>query len=96
MSERKFQLFARVASANPSATKRVLEETIGNKGSIKPAGEGFEVTAEFEGESARDLNRMLLTKLRKIEKRTSIRSEWTSIDSVDKFFDYALKQHLDI
>jgi len=96
MSQKNFQLSARVTSANPPAIKRLLEETIGYKGSIKPANEGFEVTAEFEGESARDLNRMLLTKLRKIEKRTSIRSEWTSIDSVDKFFDYALKQHLDI
>jgi hypothetical protein len=70
----------------------VLERIIGNNGSIKPTADGFEVNAEIKGESARDLNRMLLSELRKAEKKTRIRSEWTSEDTTEKFFDYSLKQ----
>lgn len=92
MPEKKFKLSARVSSATPSAIKAVLERIIGNNGSIKPIADGFEVVAEFKGESARDLNRMLLSELRKAEKKTRIRSEWTSEDTAEKFFDYSLKQ----
>jgi hypothetical protein len=35
---------------------------------------------------------MLLSELRKAEKKTRIRSEWTSEDTTEKFFDYSLKQ----
>jgi hypothetical protein len=65
---------------------------IGNNGSIKPTADGFEAVAEFKGESARDLNRMLLSELRKAEKKTRLRSEWTSEDTIEKFFDYSLRQ----
>ena len=92
MSEKKFKLSARVSSATPSAIKPVLERMIGTHGSIKTTDDGFEVNAEFKGESTRDLNRMLLTEMRKAEKKTRIRSEWTYEDTTEKFFDYALKQ----
>ena len=92
MSEKKFKLSARISSANPSAIKPVLEQIIGKDGSIKPTTDGFEVNAEFKGENARDLNRMLLSELRRAEKKTRIRSEWTSEDTTEKFFDYAHKQ----
>ena len=65
---------------------------IGNNGSIKPTADGFEINAEFKGESARDLNRLLLSELRKAEKKTRIRSEWISEDTIEKFFDYSLRQ----
>jgi hypothetical protein len=92
VSEKKFKLSARVSSATPSAIKPVLERIIGSNGSIKPTSDGFEVDAEFKGESARDLNRMVLSELRRAEKKTRIRSEWTFEDTIEKFFDYALKQ----
>jgi hypothetical protein len=92
MPEKKFKLSANVSSSNPSAIKSVLERIVGSNGSIKPTSDGFEVKAEFKGESARDLNRMLLTELRKAEKRTRLRSEWTCESTTEKFFDYALKQ----
>jgi len=92
MPEKKFKLSANVSSSNPSAIKSVLERIVGSNGSIKPTSDGFEVNAEFKGESARDLNRMLLSELRKAEKRTRLRSEWTCECTVEKFFDYALKQ----
>ena len=92
MSEKKFKLSAKVSSATPSAIKPVLERIIGNNGSIKTTADGFEINAEFKGESARDLNRMLLSELRKAEKKTRLRSEWTSEDTAEKFFDYSLRQ----
>jgi len=92
MSEKKFSLSAKVSSATPSTIKPVLERIIGNKGSIKPTDDGLEINAEFKGKSARDLNRMLLTELRKVEKKTRLRSEWSSEGTTEKFFDYALKQ----
>ena len=78
MSEKKFKLSARVSSATPSAIKAVLERMIANNGSIKPTDDGFEVKAEFKGECAKDLNRMLLTEMRRAEKKTRLRSEWTA------------------
>jgi hypothetical protein len=91
MVEKRFRLSARISSDNPSAIKPVLERIVGNKGIIKPVGEGFEVNAELDGESARDLNRMLLSEMRKVEKKTRIRAEWTLDDTTEKFFDYAQK-----
>jgi len=92
MPERRFKLSANVSSSAPSAIKPVLERIVGSNGSIKSTSGGFEVEAEFMGESARDLNRMLLSELRRAEKRTRLRSEWTSENTAEKFFDYALKQ----
>jgi len=88
--EKKFKLSAKISSADPFAIKPVLEQTIKN-GSIKPADKGFEVNAELKGESARDLNRLLLSELRRIEKKTRMRSEWTCEGTTEKFFDYAFK-----
>jgi hypothetical protein len=91
MVEKKFKLSANVSSDNPSAIKPVLERIVGNKGTMKPTGEGFEVNAELDGESARNLNRMLLSEMRKVEKKTRIRAEWTLGDTVERFFDYVPK-----
>jgi hypothetical protein len=87
----KFSVSAHVSSDNPSAVKPVLEQLIADKGTIRQTDQGFEVEAELEGESARDLNRMILSALRRAEKRTRIRAEWTSGDTVEKFFDYGSK-----
>jgi hypothetical protein len=91
MTQRMFRLSARVSSDDLSAIKPILERVIGGKGTIKSTGEGFEVEAELKGESARALNRMLLSELRKAERRTRIRAEWTSGNTIEKFFDYVPK-----
>ncbi len=47
----------------------------------------------MEGASARQLSRALLSALRKVEKRTTLRAEWTSSDNLtERFFDYVLKR----
>jgi hypothetical protein len=91
MVEKRFKLYARISSDNPRAIKPVLERIIGNKGNIKPTDEGFEVNAELDGEGAKDLNRMLLSEMRKVVKKTRIRSEWTLGNTTERFFDYVPK-----
>ena len=91
LAKKRFKLSARISSANPSAVKPVLERFIGSEGTVTPVEEGFEVNAELEGESAKDLNRMLLSEMRRVEKRTRIRAEWTLDDTIERFFDYVPK-----
>jgi hypothetical protein len=63
------------------------------KGSVKKAAEGFMVEAEMEGAGARELNRTLLSALRKVQRKTTLRAEWTSGDGItEKSFDYVLKK----
>jgi hypothetical protein len=63
------------------------------KGSVKKAGDEFFVEAEMEGANARELNRTSLSALRKVERRTTLRAEWTSDDgTTERFFDYVLKK----
>jgi hypothetical protein len=87
MANRKFSLVARVSTENPKAVKRVLEEFVA-KGSITAAEGGFLVKAELRGVSARELNRTLLSTLRRIERKTRLRAEWTSSGTTERFFDY--------
>jgi hypothetical protein len=91
MAQMKLRLSAHVNSDNPPAIKPVLEQIVADKGTIRQTDQGFDVEAELEGESARALNRLILSELRRAEKRTRMRAEWTSGDTVEKFFDYALK-----
>jgi hypothetical protein len=87
----RFKLWANVSSDRPKAAEPALREFIGSKGTIKPTDDGFEVIGELEGTSARDLNRQLVTELRRLEKKTRLRSEWTLGDVTEKFFDYVPK-----
>ncbi len=92
MVDRRFRLAARVSSARPAPLRAVLERLV-PEGSIRQEGEGFVVEGELEGASAQDLNRSLLSSLRRVEKRTRIRSEWTAEDGTTwRFFDYVLKE----
>jgi hypothetical protein len=86
-----FELRAKVSTDNPEAVKPILDEIIGDNGKIEITDDGFEVEAKLEGESARDLNRMLLSEMRRAEKKTRLRSEWTNNKSVERFFDYVPK-----
>lgn len=91
MSQKKFRLRANVGSYNLAVIKAILERILSNKGTIRQTDQGFEIEAEFEGENARALNRMILSELRRTEKRTRIRAEWTSGDTTERFFDYVPK-----
>ena len=89
--QKRFKLSARVSSDNPSAVRAVVEEFLAGNGSIKTIAEEFEVEAELTGESARDLNPTLLSRMRKVERRTRLRAEWTADGVTERFFDYVPK-----
>jgi hypothetical protein len=92
MPGKRFSLRALVSTDNPSVVRPVLERWIAS-GSATPgeaAGE-FRVEATLEGENARELNRALLSQLRRAEKKTRLRAEWTSEGVTEKFFDYVPK-----
>ena len=87
-----FTLIARVSSANPQAIRPVIRKFIA-EGSVEREGDEFIVKAEMEGADAKDLNRSLLSALRRVEKKTRLRAEWTSDDgTTQRFFDYVLKK----
>jgi hypothetical protein len=47
----------------------------------------------MKGTSAKELNRSLLSALRRVEKKTRLRAEWTSNNNTtERFFDYVLKK----
>jgi hypothetical protein len=92
MGAKKFQLSAHISSDDLSAIKPVLERILSGKGTIKSTDDGFEVNAGLEGENARDLNRMLLSEMRRAEKKTRIRAEYCSENTIENFFDYVPKK----
>jgi hypothetical protein len=47
--------------------------------------------ATLAGASAQDLNRSLLSALRRVERRTRLRAAWTADGVTERFFDYVSK-----
>lgn len=87
----RFHLFARISSDAPKSVRAPLEQFLGATAEVRPSEDGFVVEADLEGGSARELNRTLLTVLRRAEKRTRLRAEWTTDGTTERFFDYVPK-----
>lgn len=92
MTNKTFKLAARISSSNPQAIRPVLDNLIEGRGSVRSGNDGLVVEAEMEGNSAKELNRSLLSALRNVERKTTLRAEWTSIGTTERFFDYVLKK----
>jgi hypothetical protein len=87
-----FKLKARVSRSDAQTIGRALDQ-LAAKSSVRKAAEEFIVEAEMEGASAKEPNRTLLSALRKVQRRTTLRAEWTSSDNItERFFDYVLKK----
>jgi hypothetical protein len=88
----RYSLHARVSSDNPVAVEPVLTRMVPH-GTVTQSENGREFVVEgvLDGSSARELNRSLLSELRRAEKRTRLRSEWTSEAATERFFDYVPK-----
>lgn len=82
-----FQLQAEVRTVNQRDVSSALQSLLPSL-SIQETETGLKVSGQVEGESARDLNRSLLSALRRVERRTTLRAEWTSGRTVERFFDY--------
>jgi hypothetical protein len=89
VSAHRFDLVADVSSADAAAIEPTLRRLVG--GEITPTADGFRVVATLAGESAQDLNRSLLSALRRIERRTRLRAAWTEAGVTQRFFDYVSK-----
>jgi len=74
-----------------SGEKKVVLEKLFPPASIENVEGGFIIKAEMTGENTRDLNRELLSSLRKIEKKARLRAEWTSGKITERFFGYVPK-----
>jgi hypothetical protein len=90
MGRRVYELTANVGTGNPRAIRPVLEALI-QEGSVEATEIGFTMKAKIAGESARDLNRALLSASRKVEKKTRLRPEWAIGKTVERFFDHVPK-----
>jgi hypothetical protein len=91
MPSKSFKLSAKVSSSSSDAVEPILRKLVTN-GSVKREGEEFLIEAQFEGGSAKDLNRSLLSELRRAEKKTRLRAEWTYGNTIERYFDYVLKK----
>jgi hypothetical protein len=87
-SSKSLRLVAQVRSARPDAIGPALERALPGC-SIRPDAQGFRIEGVVEGAGAREANRELLSGLRRIERKTTLRSEWSSGETVERFFDYA-------
>ena len=90
MTTKRFTLIARVSTEDPQAIKPVLQDLLSDR-SITRTDEGFLIKATMHGEAARELNRTLLSALRRVERKTRLRSEWKSGGTTERFFDYVPK-----
>lgn len=92
MAKMRFSVVASVNTESPEAVRPVLERFVG-KGCVTRTGEKeFRIEAEMEGENAKELNRSMLSELRRVERRTRLRAEWTSGETTERFFDYVMKK----
>lgn len=92
MTAKRFILRARVTTENPSAVRPVLLQLLPG-GSVTLSGDPKElvIKGEMDGTSAGDLNRDLLSALRRVERRTRLRAEWSSEGTRERFFDFVPK-----
>jgi hypothetical protein len=86
----RFTLVADVSSDNLPAVRPVLEQTVADA-VVTENADGLHVEGVMDGADARDVNRQLLSALRRIEKKTRLRAEWTGGGVVHRFFDYVPK-----
>jgi hypothetical protein len=89
VAEHRVHLVADVSSDRPAAVRPVLDRLAG--ATVTERADGYHVEAWLAGGDARDLNRELLSALRREERRTRLRAEWTTGGVIRRFFDYVEK-----
>jgi hypothetical protein len=80
---------ADVSSERLPAVEEALQGLV--RGVISRNAGGLHVEASVAAGDPRDLNRQLLSALRRVERRTRLRAEWTVGETTHRFFDYALQ-----
>ncbi len=92
MTDTSFRVSARVSSDDLAAVKAVLDKLL-TEGAVSETEGELLVETELAGPTAKDLNRALLSALRRAVKKTRLRAQWTSPDgTTERYFDYVLKK----
>jgi hypothetical protein len=86
----RFRLIGDVSSDNLAAVRPVLIQAVGLV-AVTDTPDGVHVEGVMDGADAREVNRRLLSALRRAEKRTRLRAEWTGGGYIYRFFDYVPK-----
>jgi hypothetical protein len=89
VTDTSFHLIADVSSDTPDAIGVLLQELV--DGTVTASPDGFHIDGFMRGSEARELNRFLLSALRRVERRTRLRAEWTANGETHRFFDYVPK-----
>jgi hypothetical protein len=85
-----FRLSGEVSSDNLTAVRPVLHRLL-ESATIVSSQDGLHVEGFMDGTDAADVNRRLLSALRRAEKKTRLRVEWTGEGHIHRFFDYVPK-----
>ena len=85
-----FSVIAEVSSDNLAAVRPVLHQLIGGA-TVTSTPDGLHVEGVMNGTDARDVNRRLLSALRRAESKIRLRAEWTGEGHIHRFFDYVPK-----
>jgi len=91
----RFSLVGDVSSDDLAAVRPVLTGIFGHE-AVTETHDGLHVEGVMDGADARDVNRRLLSALRRAGKRTRLRAEWTGSGRIVRFFDYVPKSTRDI
>ena len=86
----RFSLIADVSSDNLADVRPVLVQIV-MRAAVTENQQGLHVEGVMDGADAREVNRRLLSALRRAERRTRLRAEWTGGGHVHGFFDYVPK-----
>ena len=87
----RFSLTGDVSSDDLAAIRPVIAQVVG-EAAVTQTRDGLHVEGVMDGADARDVNRRLLSALRRAEKRTRLRAEWTDGAYIHRFFDYVPKR----
>lgn len=85
-----FSVIADVSSDDLAAVRPVLHQVI-QGAVVTDAQDSLHVQGVMEGADARSVNRTLLSALRRAERKTRLRAEWTAEGQIHRFFDYVPK-----
>jgi hypothetical protein len=89
MSLRTFRLSATVSCSNMDGVRAPIERVLGPEARIERTDQGLRIeVGAIVGVDARELNRLLLSAMRQVERKTRLRSEWTADGKTERFFDY--------
>ncbi len=87
MSNASYAFVADIGTKEPERLEPILVNFLGVDGILR-TDYGFRVRSTVEGPNARELNRKLLSLLRRAEQNATLEAEWTYNGTTERFVDY--------